>query len=104
MSQVMVYVTATNRDEALVLARTAVEEKLAACANILGEMTSVFGWQGKICEDQEITLILKTRSDLVPQLSARIQALHSYDCACVVALPITAGNPDFLNWIDTETM
>ena len=44
MSQVMVYVTATNRDEALVLARTAVEEKLAACANILGEMTSVFGW------------------------------------------------------------
>lgn len=103
MPQILVYVTAGSKDEALTIARAAVEERLAACANVLSPITSIYWWEGKVQEEGEVSLILKTRADLVPALTQRIKALHSYTCPCVVALPITAGNPDFLAWIDTET-
>lgn len=103
MPQTLVYVTASSRDEALTIARVAVEERLAACANVLSPITSIYWWEGKVQEEGEVSFILKTRADLVPALTARIKALHSYTCPCVVALPISAGNPDFLAWIDAET-
>ncbi len=103
MSQTLVYVTAASRDEALKIARAAVEERLAACANVFSPITSIYRWEGKIQEEGETSFILKTRADLVPALTERIKSLHSYSCPCVVALPITAGNPDFLAWIDAET-
>lgn len=99
----LVYVTAPNRDEALNLARNMVSERLAACANLLGDITSVYWWDGTLNEDQEVALILKTRADLVEALTARLRELHSYTCPCVVALPIAAGNPAFLDWIVAET-
>jgi periplasmic divalent cation tolerance protein len=99
----LIYVTAPNRDEALALGRTLVEERLAACANLLGPITSVYWWEGRVNQDDEVALILKTRADLVDGLIARVRELHSYDCPCVVALPIDAGNPPFLEWIGTET-
>jgi periplasmic divalent cation tolerance protein len=76
---------------------------LAACANVLPGVTSVFRWQGEVQEDGETALILKTRSELVEPLTKRVKELHSYDCPCVVALPIAGGNPDFLQWIADET-
>jgi periplasmic divalent cation tolerance protein len=103
MSVVLVYVTAGGREEALSIARTVVSERLAACANILGEITSVFRWDGEIQEDGEVSLLLKTRADRADALTARIRELHSYDCPCVVCLPVTAGNDAFLNWIHEET-
>lgn len=99
----LVYVTAPNRDEALALARSVVGERLAACANVLGDITSVYWWDGKLNEDAEVALVLKTRAERVEALTARLRQLHSYSCPCVVALPITAGNPDFLAWIGAET-
>ncbi|MGB0749393.1 MAG: divalent-cation tolerance protein CutA [Magnetospiraceae bacterium] len=99
----MVYVTAANREEARAIAATVVAEKLAACANILGETTSVFRWQGKIQEETEVALILKTRQANVAALTVRICDLHSYECPCVVALPLQGGNPAFLTWIGQET-
>lgn len=103
MSRTLVYITASSREEALMLARRLVEERLAACANVLGEITSVYWWEGRLQEDGEVAVIAKTRADLVPAVIARVKELHSYSCPCVVALPITEGNPAFLEWIDGET-
>lgn len=103
MAACFCYMTAGSRDEALHIARALVEERLAACANVLDGMTSVYRWQGRIEEDAEAVLIAKTTDDLVDRLVARVKALHSYDCPCVVALPIAGGNQDFIDWIEVET-
>lgn len=103
MTSTMIYVTTSSREEALRIGRHIVAERLAACANVLPGISSVYRWQGEVQEEGEAALILKTRSDLVEPLTARVKDLHSYDCPCVVALPITSGNPDFLQWIAEET-
>ena len=97
------YVTTPSRDEALTIGRTVVQERLAACANVLDGMTSIYWWQGALEQAGEAVLVLKTRADLVERLTARIRELHSYECPCVVALPIAAGNPEYLDWIAAET-
>lgn len=99
----LVYVTTANQDQALAIARTVVEERLAACGNVLGTIQSVYWWEGKLEQDTEAALVLKTRAELVEALVERVRALHSYSCPCVVALPITAGNGAFLDWIGAET-
>lgn len=104
MAQSLIYVTAGSRDEALAIAREIVNSRLAACANILAGTTSVYHWQGEVCEEEEVSLILKTRDDLVDRLVEKVRDLHSYDCPCVVSLPISSGNADFLDWIDSETI
>ncbi|NQV84829.1 MAG: divalent-cation tolerance protein CutA [Rhodospirillales bacterium] len=104
MAHSLIYVTTGSRDEALAIARELVESRLAACANVLAGTTSIYHWQGEVCEEGEVSLILKTRDDLVEQLVEKIQDLHSYDCPCVVSLPISGGNAAFLNWIDSETI
>lgn len=102
MANVLVYVTAGSTEMALAIGRAVVTERLAACVNILGPITSIYRWQGEICEDAEVAFIVKTRDDLVEALSERIRALHDYEIPCVVALPIAAGNPSFLDWIATQ--
>lgn len=103
MTLSLVYVTAATRADALAIARRVVDERLAACANILDGMISVYRWEGGIQEDAEVVLILKTRAELVPALTERIIALHPYTLPCVLALPIGGGNPAFLTWIAGET-
>ncbi|HEX7928333.1 MAG TPA: divalent-cation tolerance protein CutA [bacterium] len=103
MANCWVYMTASSVDEAKRIGRALVEERLAACTNILPGMTSFYWWQGKIDEGQETVLIAKTREELVERLTARVKALHSYSVPCVVALPMIGGNPDFLKWIEDET-
>jgi periplasmic divalent cation tolerance protein len=99
----LVYVTAGSRDEAVSIGRALVEARLAACANILPPITSIYRWDDAIQEDEEVGFIVKTRAELVPAVTARVSELHSYDCPCVVAMPITDGNPYFLDWIMKET-
>ena len=103
MTYCLAYVTAGSRDEAVKIGAAMVEARLAACANVLGEIASLYWWEGKVQEDAEVSLILKTREDLVDELVAAIKEIHSYDCPCVVTLPIAAGNPAFLSWIGEET-
>lgn len=103
MSACFCYITAGSREEALAIGRALVEERLAACANILDGMTSIYHWRGAIEEAREAVLIVKTRAALVGPLIERVRALHSYECPCVVALPITDGNPAYLAWIEAET-
>lgn len=99
----LVYMTASSRDEAKRIGRALVEERLAACANVIDGMESVYWWQGKLTEDREAVLIAKTRADLVPALTERVLALHSYTVPCVVALPLVDGNPAYLAWLGAET-
>jgi periplasmic divalent cation tolerance protein len=103
MQAMFVYVTASSRQEALSIGRAVVGERLAACANILDGMTSIYWWEQSLRQDGEASLILKTRSDLIERLTARIRQLHSYACPCVVAIPIAGGNPVYLQWILQET-
>ncbi len=103
MTPTMIYVTAGSKKEALGIGRALVEDRLAACANVLGAITSVYWWKGAIHEEGEAVLILKTRPELVGEAVARIKELHSYDCPCVVALAISEGNGDYFDWIIKET-
>ncbi len=103
MTQSLLYVTCASEQEALKIGVTLVDEKLIACANVLGRTTSIFRWEGKVQREHEVALILKTRTDLVADATARVKSLHSYSVPCVVAVPITGGNRDFLDWIERET-
>jgi periplasmic divalent cation tolerance protein len=103
MAAYFCYVTAPSREQALAMGRTIVEERLAACANVIDGVASVYWWQGALEEASEAVLILKTRVELIERLSARIKDLHPYECPCIVALPIPAGNRAYLDWIANET-
>jgi periplasmic divalent cation tolerance protein len=98
-----VYITAESRDEAVAIGRALVQERLAACANVIDPVTSIYWWEGAVQEDAEVVLVLKTQADLVTPLTERVKALHSYACPCVVALPIDGGNPAYLQWIADQT-
>jgi periplasmic divalent cation tolerance protein len=100
----IVYVTVGSTEEAHTIARDVVERKLAACANILPGMTSIYRWEGAIQEDNETVLILKSTADNIATLTEAIKETHTYDCPCIIALSIESGNTDFLNWIIQETV
>ena len=100
----LIYVTAADREAALKLARTLVNQRLVACANVFDGATSVYWWDGKVNEGPEVVMVAKTRSDLTSAVIARIKELHEYSCPCVVALQIREGNPAFLDWISRETV
>jgi len=99
----LIYVTTAGPEEARAIGRAVVEARLAACANILDPMASLYWWEGAVQEGRETVLILKTRAELADAVTAKIRELHSYSCPCVVALPVAGGNPAFLEWIAAET-
>lgn len=102
-SLVWCYVTAKDRRQAERLAERLVDERLAACANVLGRVKSVYRWKGRVEKASEVALVFKTRRALVKRLAARVKDLHTYDCPCVVALPIAGGFPPYLAWLADET-
>lgn len=99
MSIKFIYVTCRDKAEAKKIGRILIEEKLAACVNIIGSVDSIYEWHGNIEQQEESVLIAKTPSKLVEKLTERIYSLHSYECPCVVALPIEGGNPQFIDWV-----
>jgi periplasmic divalent cation tolerance protein len=103
MTMQFLYVTASNADEAKEIGEALVQERLVACANILGPIASIYWWQGRVQRESEAVLVAKTRAELVEHVIARVKALHSYTVPCIVSLPIEQGNPDFLGWIAAET-
>ena len=100
---VSVYLTASSLEEAREIGRSLVEARLAACANVMDGIDSIYFWNGAIEESREAALILKSRADLVPEITKWVKELHSYTCPCVVAWPISGGNQDYLDWIARET-
>ena len=99
----VVFVTCGSEDETLKIGRALVEERLAACANIVSPLRSIYGWEGNICDEKEWLLIIKTRKSRFEDLAKRVKALHSYSVPEIIALPITEGSPAYLNWIEENT-
>ena len=95
----MAYVTAADEDEARRIARALVEERLAACANILGRIESVYHWEGAVQTATETALLAKTTEACFDALAARVRELHSYELPCIVAVPLARGEAGFLGWI-----
>ncbi len=101
---VILYITVPNREEGISIGRALVDENLAACANVIDGLTSIFRWEGAVQEDGEALLIAKTERELVDAASDLVKMEHSYDCPCVVAIPIVGGNQQFIDWIAAETV
>jgi periplasmic divalent cation tolerance protein len=99
---IVVYVTAPQ-DEAVDLAKTLVEERLVACVNLVPGLRSIYWWRGKVEDEPEVLCIMKTRSNLFESLRDRVRELHSYEVEEIIALPIVAGNPPYLDWIRENT-
>lgn len=100
---ILVYITAKDLEEARNIADTLVKEKLVACANVIPKIESVFWWKEKIEKQNEVAIIAKTREDLSESVIKRVKELHSYEIPCIVTLPISGGNEDFLKWVGEET-
>ncbi|MFC1548636.1 divalent-cation tolerance protein CutA [Candidatus Omnitrophota bacterium] len=99
----MVYVTASNKDEALAIGKKIVSMRLAACSNIHDGVKSFYRWEGKEQEDEEAVLIMKTRESLLPELEKAVKEAHSYTCPCIVAVPTAYVSKEFEEWILSET-
>ena len=95
----MAYATAADADEARRIAKALVEERLAACVNIIGRIESVYHWEGEVQFAGEAALIAKTTEDCFDALVERIRELHSYELPCIVAVPLAQGEAAFLGWI-----
>ena len=100
---VSVYATFASAEEAERIARRLVEERLAACANILGPCRSIYRWQDRIEDETEIAALFKTAAERADALIARLAELHSYDVPAAVAWPIAAATPDYARWVLDET-
>ena len=98
-----IYITSGSVEEAKSIGQILVGQNLAACVNLLENMTSIYKWEEKLEESQEVIMIAKTRKTLIPKLVETVNRLHSYDCPCILELPIQGGNSDFLSWIESQT-
>ncbi|HKK45505.1 MAG TPA: divalent-cation tolerance protein CutA [Balneolaceae bacterium] len=97
----LVYITTKNKQEAKTIGKKLVEERLAACVNIVEGMESIYRWEGEIVEETETILIAKTPYHNVKELSDRVKELHSYDCPCVISLQLSEqeGNEEYQHWL-----
>ena len=99
----LVLTTMPDDDRADALARTLVEERLAACVNVLPGVRSIYRWKGAVEEAAEVMLVAKTRASRAAALAARVRALHPYELPEVVALPVTDGSRAYLRWVIAES-
>lgn len=97
------YITCKDIEEAKTLAAILVNAKLVACANIMDNCTSIFSWDGVLEENNEALMFLKTEEAHHSAITAKVKEHHSYDCPCITFMPISGGNPEFLQWIKEQT-
>lgn len=93
------FVTCPNEDVAARMARAMVEQKLAACVNIVPRVTSIYEWKGKVEQDSEVLLMIKTRTSRIPALTEFVRSAHPYEVPEVVAVPVAQGNAAYLQWV-----
>lgn len=103
MSVQLVLCTAPDSETAARLARTLIEEKLAACVNLLPGIRSIYQWQGKIEDEREVQMLIKTTADRFGELAERLDALHPYDNPEILALDVAGGALDYLRWVKDVT-
>ncbi|MBC7924716.1 MAG: divalent-cation tolerance protein CutA [Bryobacteraceae bacterium] len=95
--------TTGSEEEALRIAYSLTENRLAACVNLVPGVRSVYRWKGKVEEAQEYLLIIKTRKGLMPEVEAAVRSLHSYEVPELITVPVTGGYDAYLNWLEQET-
>jgi periplasmic divalent cation tolerance protein len=102
---IVVFVTCGSEEEASKIAHVLVDERLAACVNVVSPIRSVYRWEGKLWDEREWFLIIKSRESRFQELEKRVKSLHSYQVIEIISLPILAGSPSYLNWLaeNTET-
>lgn len=103
-SELIVFVTAGNGEEAARIAESLVSERLAACVNIVAGVESVYRWEGKVTRDSEVLLIIKTTDGRYGELEDRVKQLHSYSTPEVIAYRVERGSPDYLRWLRDSTV
>ncbi len=103
MSISLIVVNTADGAEARRIGRDLVESRLAASVNVIDAIESMYWWDGAVRQRGEAQLIVKTRSVLTGAVIARVRDLHSYQCPCVLALPVSDGNPDYVDWVQRET-
>jgi periplasmic divalent cation tolerance protein len=96
---IVVLTTCGNDEDASTLARALIERRLAACVNAISKVASTYRWKGEIQQDQETLLIIKTTAARLSALEQAIRELSKYDMPEVIALPVVAGNQDYLGWV-----
>jgi periplasmic divalent cation tolerance protein len=100
---IVIFVTCSSSQEAEKIGNFLVENRLAACVNVIPEVKSIFFWKGKISQEKEVLLIAKSRMDLFDSIQKEIKRLHSYEIPEIIALPVEAGSEEYLEWIRQET-
>ena len=98
----VVFVTAPSHEVASKLARSLVTSRLAACVNILPGITSIYKWEGKVNEEKEVMLVIKTTQNAMPALTEHIKSKHPYDVPEVIGWPIQEGSENYLKWVTDE--
>jgi periplasmic divalent cation tolerance protein len=98
---VMIFVTAASEQEAASIGRALVEEGLAACANIIPQIRSIYQWKGEVRDEGEALIIIKSREDLFERIRSRVKELHSYEVPEITAIKLEKGDPAYLQWIET---
>jgi len=99
---VVLFITTAADEEAQLISRVLLEQRKAACINIVPRVSSLFWWQGNIDSAQESLLVVKTRASLVAEIVQLVKEIHSNDVPEIIALPIVGGNQDYLEWLDRE--
>lgn len=100
----IVFITTSQDEESQLIARVLLEQRKAACINIVPKITSMFWWEDNINQDKESLLIVKTRTELLDEVIRLVKEVHSYDVPEIIALPVIGGNHDYLEWIDREVI
>jgi periplasmic divalent cation tolerance protein len=100
---IVVFVTCGSEEEALKIANALLEEHLAACVNLVSPIRSIYRWEGKICDEKECLLVIKTQRQRFEELEKKVKSLHSYSVPEIISLPIAEGSSHYLNWIRENT-
>ncbi len=98
----LVYVTMPNFEQAKFMANSLIKERLAACVNIIKDVYSIYIWQENIEENDEVMLVIKSHSSLIPSLFKAIKDQHPYDCPAIEAIKIDIADKDFIKWLETS--
>lgn len=96
----ILYITTPGKKAAVTIAETLLQEELIACANILENSTSIYKWEKEVKYEKEAVLILKVKDSKAQATITRAQAIHPYECPCIIQIPVENGNEDFLQWVE----
>ncbi|MCX8116338.1 MAG: divalent-cation tolerance protein CutA [Desulfobacterota bacterium] len=103
MEPILIFVTCGSEEEALKIARALVEDRLVACVNLLAPVRSIYRWEGRVWDEREWLLLMKTQRKRFAEVESKVKSLHSYSVPEIIGLSLTEGNPSYLNWLADMT-